>query len=168
LAAASPQLGGYPVKLPLGRVVGFTVLSFGSYMFWWLHTVRRQLDQQIADGRDDATMHTVGFIVPILNWFVVYWLWRDLNYLRARVGLPEFPVAGYLVGSILGLSIVFFPIVANELEQYWDRSTGGRAVYAPVTGIEKILVGVGIAIWSLFVLTFLALIVILIVAGASA
>lgn len=165
---ATPSAGGYPVKLPLGRVIGLSALSFGIYGFWWLHTVRRQLDQQVGAGRDDATMHTLGLFVPVLNWFVVYWLWRDLNALRVRVGLPEFPLVGYLIGSILGLSFVFFPLVSNELEQYWDASTGGRAVDAPLTGGEKIIAGVGVALWALFLLAMVALIVALILVGSAA
>lgn len=167
MAVIEPAAGGYPVKLPLGRVIGFSVLSLGLYGVWWLYTVRGQLDQQLGDGRDDATMHTLGLFVPILNWFVVYWLWRDLNFLRTRVGLPPFELTGYLIGSILGLSFVFFPLVANQLEEYWDRSTSGMAGYAPVTGGEKAVVAAGVAIWALFLLLFIALLVLVVIAGSA-
>jgi len=49
--------------------------------------------------RDEATLHTLGLLVPILNFFIIFWLWRDLNALRERFGLSEFPAVAYLVGS---------------------------------------------------------------------
>jgi hypothetical protein len=77
--------GAYAVRRPLGRVWGFTLLSFGLYGGHWFYVTRRLLDGELALGRDDAALHTVGLVVPVLNFFVVYWLWRDLNALRLRV-----------------------------------------------------------------------------------
>jgi hypothetical protein len=159
--------GAYAVKRPLGRTFGFTVLSLGSYLYYWLYVTRRQLDGEIADGRDDALMHTLGLLVPGLNFFVTYWLWRDLDFLRRRIGLSEFPVVGYLIGSIF-LAPVFYSIVLNRLNEYWDVRTGGLATDAPVTGTEKVIVWIGTAFLALWlVLVLIAVILAIALSAAS-
>ena len=110
--------------------------------------------------------HTVGYLVPVLNIFVVYWLWRDLSELRVRVGLPDFPVAGYTVGAIF-LAPVFFCLVSPLMNEYWDVRLQGWAHEAPVTTIEKVIVGIGIAIWALWLLLFVLLIALAIGSGAQ-
>jgi hypothetical protein len=64
----------YAVKRGLGRCIGFTILSFGAWAFFWLYAHRKLLDAELGQGRDDAVLHTVGFMVPIWNVFILYWL----------------------------------------------------------------------------------------------
>ena len=150
----------YAVKRGLGRCIGFTVLSFGGWLFYWLYTHRKLLDGELGRGRDDAVLHTVGYMVPLWNVFILYWLWRDLDELRRRVGLPGFPVGGYVAGAIF-LAPVFFSLVAARMNEYWDVRLGGWATEAPVTTVEKVLLGLGAAIWALWLLTILLLVVLL-------
>jgi hypothetical protein len=156
----------YAVKRGVGRCIGFSALSFGGWLFYWLYTYRRLLDGELGRGRDDAVLHTVGYLVPILNVFIVYWLWRDLSELRVRVGLRDFPVAGYTVGAIF-LAPVFFSLVSPLMNEYWDVRLQGWAQEAPVTTIEKVIVGIGVAIWALWLLLFLLLIALAIGSAAQ-
>ena len=156
----------YAVKRPVGRTVWFTLASAGGYSYYWFYVTRRQLDGELADGRDDALMHTLGLLVPGLNFFVVWWLWRDLNLLRQRVGLPEFPAGAYLAGSVF-LAPVFYCLVLEKLNEYWDVRTQGLAGEAPVTSTEKLIVGVGIALWVLWLLFMAAIVILVIVVSAS-
>jgi hypothetical protein len=141
----------YAVKRPLGRTFGFTVLSFGGYAYYWFYATRRLLDWEFASGRDQSVLHTLGLLVPVLNFFVTWWLWRDLNLLRTRVGLPEFPAVAYLIGSIF-LAPVFYCLVLNRVNEYWDVRTQGLATEAPVSTAEKVIVGLGAGAWALFLL----------------
>jgi hypothetical protein len=156
----------YAVKRPLGRTFGFTVLSLGGYAYYWFYVTRKQLDGEVADGRDDAVLHTLGLLVPVLNFFVTWWLWRDLNFLRVRVGLTEFPAIAYLIGSIF-LAPVFYSLVLNRVNEYWDVRTQGLATDAPVTAAEKLIVGLGAAVLALVVLVILIAVVLAIALSAS-
>jgi hypothetical protein len=156
----------YAVKRGLGRVWAFTLLSFGIYGLYWFYVTRKQLDGEVGQGRDDATLHTLGLVVPILNYFIIYWLWRDLSALRARIGQTQFPAGGYVVGTIF-LAPVFYSLVLVKLNEYWDARTRGLATDAPVTTGEKVVLGVGAAFWVLWVLVIVAGIIIAIVAGSS-
>jgi hypothetical protein len=161
-AAASGTDRVYGKKFSLGRAWGLSLLSFGFWGFYWFHTTRKQVDSELGGQRDDATLHTLGLLVPVLNFFVIYWLWRDISELRGRAGLERFPEVGYVVGAIF-LAPVFYSIVLSKLNEYWDRRAGGVAPSAPSTGGEKALVAVGALFWVLW----LVIIVLVILAAAA-
>jgi hypothetical protein len=156
----------YAIKRGAGRVIAFSILSFGIYGFYWFHVARKQLDGEMGQGRNDATFHTVLLVVPVLNYFVIYWLWRDLSLLRERVGQAGFPAGGYVVGTIF-LAPVFYSLVLVKLNEYWDARTQGLATDAPITTGEKITVGIGAAIWLLWVAVIVIAIIVAIVSGSS-
>jgi hypothetical protein len=165
LTAAYPA-EAYAVKHGFGRAIGFSVLSFGAWPFYWFYVNRKLLDAEMGQGRDDALLHTLGLLVPVLNVFITYWLWRDLNALRLRVGLPEFPALPYAVGAAF-LAPVFYCIVLQEVHDYWDARLRGFARDAPVTTAEKVIVGIGIGIWVLWVAIIVLVLVVAIIGGSS-
>jgi len=148
----------------MGRAVLFTILSFGIWTFYWFYRNRKLLDGEYGD-RDDSVLHTCGLLVPVLNFVITYWLWRDLNDLRMRHGLAEFSVAGYLVGTILGLGPVFYGLALGHTNEYWDVRTNGAALDAPVTGGERLIVGIGLAFILLWALILALVIVVVSLSG---
>jgi hypothetical protein len=156
----------YAVKYELPRAWGYSLLSFGSWPFYWLYVTRRLLDGETGRGRDDALLHTLGMLVPVLNAFVLYWLYRDLDEVRRRAGLTGLSVGGYVVGGILAAPILY-SIALGKVNEYWDVRTQGLAVEAPITGAEKAIVAVGAAIWVLWTLLLVLGLVLLIVLGDS-
>jgi hypothetical protein len=158
---AGPVVGELAIKRGVGRVIAFSILSFGIYPYYWFYVTRKQLNSELGNT-DDAGLYTAGLLVPILNIIITYWLWRDIDALRRRIGLPELNVILWLVLSMFVpfAAIVFYPMVVNRLNEYWDTRTQGAAITAPVTTGEKIVVGIGIAIWALFLLIIVAIIVV--------
>ena len=163
-AGSGPAFGELAIKRGVGRVIGFSILSFGIYTYYWFYVTRKQLNAELG-STDDAGLYTAGLLVPILNIVITYWLWRDLSMLRERVGLPGFNVVLWIVLSafVPGAALIIYPMIVNRLNEYWDVRTGGAAVTAPVAGGEKVVLGIGLAIWALFAL----IIVIAIVVAAS-
>lgn len=164
-ASPSPPPHGYPIKRSVARVLGFSVLSFGLYTFYWFHVTREELKHELRSD-DNAALQTAGLLVPILNYVITYWLWRDINAARRWLGLPEFSIPLYLVLSILGLAPIFYSLVVTKLNEYWDRRTGGHAVDAPITTAEKVVVVVGALIWVLYVL-LIVLVIFLVVSSET-
>ena len=154
----------YAVKHGLGRAWGYSVLSFGAWTFYWFYVTRRLFDGETARGRDDALLHTLGLYVPVLNIFILYWLFRDLSELRRRVGLAELPVPAYVVGGVF-VAPILYSIALGKVNEYWDVRTGGLATEAPMTTAEKIVVWLGAGIWILWASLVVLGVVLLIVAG---
>lgn len=156
----------YGVKFSHKRAWGLTIATAGVWSGWWLHTARRRLDAELGDGRDDALLHTVLYFVPIANYFVLYWLWRDLDVLRQRVGLKPMRVAGYVLGAI-PLVPVFFGMVLNRYNEYWDARFEGQAVDAPVGTGEKVAIALGLVVSFLCVVLFALLIIAVLLLASS-
>jgi hypothetical protein len=150
-------LNPYAVKYGLGRAWGFSVLSFGGWTGYWLYRQRKLFDGELAQGRDDAVFHSVGLFVPVLNVFVIYWLYRDLDELRRRAGLSGIPLALYVIGAVF-LAPVIYSVALAQVNELWDVRTQGHAVDAPVTTVEKVLIGIGIGLWALYLLVIVVLI----------
>lgn len=156
----------YGVKFSQRRAWGLSIVTWGVWAVWWLHMARRRLDAELGDGRDDALKHTLLYFVPIANLFVIYWLWQDLDALRRRVGLPSMPVVGYVLGAFV-LAPVFFGIVLNHWNEYWDVRFGGQAVDAPVSTGEKVAIAVGLVVFFLYVVLFALLAITLVLVSSS-
>ena len=156
----------YGVKFSQRRAWGFSIITWGVWAVWWLHTTRQRFDAELGDGRDDALKHTLLYFVPIANYFVIYWLWRDMNVLRRRVGLPGFPVAGYVLGAIL-LAPVFFTLALNRHNEYWDARFPGQAVDAPIGTGEKVAIALGIVVFLLYMVLFALLIITFVVVSST-
>jgi hypothetical protein len=158
--ASGPVVGEMAIKRGVGRVIGFTLLSPVIYPYYWFFVTRKQLNSELG-STDDAGLYTAGLLVPILNIIIIYWLWRDIDALRRRVGMPEINVILWLVLSafVPFAAIVFYPMIVNRLNEYWDVRTQGAAITAPVTSGEKIAVAIGAAFWALFVLIIVAIVI---------
>ena len=144
----------YAVKYGLGRAWGFSVVTSGLWTAYWLHRTRKLFDGELGQGRDDAVFHTVGMFVPILNVFVLYWLYRDLDALRRHVGLTGIQVPGYVVGAVFAAPLVY-SIALEKVNEFWDVRTQGLATEAAVTSPEKVLLAVGASLWLLNVVWLL-------------
>jgi hypothetical protein len=156
----------YAVKYSLGRAWGYSVLSFFLWPSYWLYMNRRLLDGETGRGRDDALLHTVGVFVPVLNVFVLYWLYRDLDEVRRRIGLPGLPVVGYVVGGIFAAPILY-SIALGKVNEYWDVRTQGLATEAPTATTEKVVLALGAAVWLLWALSILLVVLLVVVGSAS-
>jgi hypothetical protein len=141
----------YAVKYSLGRAWMYSLLSFAMWPGYWFYVNRRLLDGETGRGRDDALLHTLGLFVPVLNVFILYWLYRDLDELRRRSGLAELPVPVYVVAAVFAAPILY-SIALGKVNEYWDVRTQGLAIEAPMTTAEKIVVALGIGLWALWVL----------------
>ena len=166
-AAAQPPAPpeAYAVKYSLGRAWACSIASFGIWTIWWFYVHRKRLDAELGEGRDDAALHTLGFFVPVLNYFILFWLWRDISRMRVGVGLPEFPAGAYTVGAVF-FAPVLYSFVLVKLNEFWDVRTQGLATDAGFTTGEKVTIGVGVALFALYVLLIIVAIVVAIAAGS--
>lgn len=158
VAAVGPAAGELAIKRSLVRCAVAFVLSFGVYSFYWFFQYRKRMNAELGKN-DDAALHTAGMLVPFLNWYLVYLLWKDISDARVRTGLAEFPVIPYVIGAIF-IYPVFYGLVNASLNEYWDRRTGGQAVDAPWTRGEKLSVIVPLVVFGgLMLLVFLSVLV---------
>lgn len=155
------------VKRSVARVVLLSILTMGLYGLYWFYATRVQMTKELGT-EDNAGWQTVGLIVPILNWFIIYWLWRDIDKAQKKAGLDGFSAGGFLgvviAAQLLGWipflgwalaigAIVVYCLVVSKVNEYWDKQTGNKATEAPLKGGEAVVVIIGVA---LLILTIIA------------
>lgn len=99
------------VKRSALRVIGLSIITNGIYHFYWFYVTRQRLTKMVS-GKDQVGLQTVGLIVPILNAFILYWLFRDISKVRETQKLSTFSAAKYvflpyvlaIVAGVVGFS----------------------------------------------------------------
>ena len=143
------------LKFPLGRAILFSIFSGGLWGLYYFYVVRQQFTREV-NGNDQAGLQTLGLFVPILNLFIIYWLWRDIAKARQQRGMDAFDPTVYLLVAIIGgaftfgiASLVIYFLVFSKTNEYWDRATNGQARDRPIETVEWVLLVVGL-LWFAF------------------
>jgi hypothetical protein len=160
--AQPPAVAGeLAIKRSGWRVTLCSIASLGVYSFYWFYQYRKRMNAEFA-RKDEAALHTAGLMVPFLNYYIVYLLWKDISDARQRVGLSEIPVVAYVVGTFF-VAPLFYLIVNANLNEYWDRRTGGQATDAPFTRGEKLATFLPMVLFG----GFIVLIIVIALAAGS-
>jgi hypothetical protein len=157
--AAVGLVEGWAVKRGIVRVV--LLIFGGTYVFYWFHKTRPLVTAELGTY-DNVTAQTWGLLVPILNWFIIYWLLRDIAEARRRLGMPNDLDAVVMLVIWLFVSPAGIGLSQNQLNEYWDRRSNGYATDAPLTFWEVVA---ALALWIFFIA--LAILIAIIVAIAS-
>jgi hypothetical protein len=147
--AAAP-VEGWAVKRSVVRVVVLLLVSLGFYLFYWFYKTREKITAELGT-QDNVGLQTWGLLVPILNWFILYWLLRDIAEARRRIGLPEDmdPILATVIWLLVGP--VGIGLSQNSLNQYWDTRSNGYATDAKMTAAEIAVAIVPLVLWGLFI-----------------
>jgi hypothetical protein len=156
-AAVAPA-EGWAVKRGIVRVVLF--LFGGTYLFWWFYKTRPKVTAELGTY-DNVTAQTWGLLVPILNYFILYWLLRDIAELRRRFAMPNDIDPVVMLVIWIFVSPAGIGLSQNQLNEYWDLRSNGYATEDPITFIEVL------AAFALWIFFFIVLIVVIIAAAAA-
>lgn len=192
---------GNNVKRSVLRVIGLAIVTSGLYYFYWFFVTKNQLKRETKNDQH-VGWQTVGLVVPILNLFIHYWLYRDINNARATQKQAPFPAVWYVIipvillalaavigiGSIISLvgsfasaindndgataglagagvvgglfallllflgavlEYVFLGLAIKNLNEYWDKRSGGKALAAKFRGGEVAIIVIGVLLMIL-------------------
>jgi hypothetical protein len=149
---------GWAIKRGIVRVV---LLSFGvTYIFYWFHKTRPKVTAELGTY-DNVTAQTWGLIVPVLNYFILYWLLRDIAEARRRLGLRADPESAIMLVIWIFVAPVGIALSQQQLNEYWDYRSGGYATDDPLTFIEVL------AAYAFWIVYFAIIIVVIVIAVAA-
>ena len=158
--AAVAPVEAWAVKRGVVRVV---ILIFGgTYLFWWFYKTRPKVTGELGTY-DNVTAQTWGLLVPILNYFIIYWLLRDIAEMRRRLGMPNDMDAIVMLVIWIFVSPAGIGLSQNQLNEYWDLRSNGYATEDPITVTEVLA---AFALW-IFVLVLTIVIVVIAVVVSS-
>lgn len=140
------------VLRPAGWGIVYAVLSLGLWPYAWLHATLSEIGA--ATGRDlKATERTWLFLVPIVQFVVLYRVWEEIDAFVREHGDPGFSPGLYLALTFVPFGMLFtFPDVQMKLNAAWRARLGDDAERAPLGTFGGITLGLGVALVALMVL----------------
>ena len=173
-AYAPPPMGPLPPPVPMpdnrvirgvGRCIALLILSWGFWGFAWVYHTTKEVSPRVNRPTSPAGRAWM-YAVPILNLFVIYWCWRDIEEYTKRSRAQSFDLLLWFLLSIL-ISVVTlysYPMVQSRLNDAHRSATNGTAQDAPMEAIDWIMIAVG---WAFFLLWMAFIVVIVLVAASS-
>ena len=173
-AYGRPPIGSWPPPVPMpdnrvirsvGRCVALLILSWGFWGFAWVYHTTKEVSPRVNRPTSPAARAWM-YAVPILNLFVLYWCWRDIEEYTKRARAQSFDLLLWFLLSILVGFVAFYsyPMVQSRLNDAHRSATNGVAGDAPMEAIDWIMIAVG---WAFFLLWIGLIIVIVLVAASS-
>ncbi len=132
----------FAVKRGVARVLLLTIVTNGLYFFYWFYVTRERVTAEVK-GTDNVGLQTAGLLVPILNAFILYWLYRDINKARASQKLAPFPaglyvILPYVLGALALVIMIpsFLSILGGAFSLANDSTdTGGALLGLGLVGV---------------------------------
>jgi hypothetical protein len=172
--AYAPPMGPLPPPVPMpdnrvirsvGRCIALLILSWGFWGFAWVYHTTKDVSPRVNRPTSPAARAWM-YAVPILNLFVLYWCWRDIEEYTKRSRAQSFDLLLWFLLSILVgfVALYSYPMVQSRLNDAHRAATNGTAENAPMKSIDWIMIAVG---WAFMLLWIVFIVLIALVASTS-
>ena len=153
-ASADVALGGggqqFATRRSVGKCILLLIVSAGLWGLAWVYHTGKEVAQQ-GLGNSDANpgWRAVGFLIPIVNYFILYFSWRDIEKFCKKVGSKDFPLVLYFILTIIIPFVAIFTYISvqGKMNDAFDAASGGQAAEAPMETIDWATVAIGILLW---------------------
>jgi hypothetical protein len=161
-ASASPEaaFGSAPGAGPkvirsVGSCFGWLLLSFGLWSYAWIYDNLTEIGN--ARGKDtQAALKTVLYLIPIVNIWVLYEVWKEIDEFAKSTGDEGYNVILYVILGFIPIVNIFILIsVQNKINETWGRATNGAAQKADLGTLGLVTVIVGVLFWVLYIGIFI-------------
>lgn len=144
--------GGPQVIRSVGSCFGWLLLSFGLWGFAWIYNNLTEIGTAMRKDTN-ATLKTVLFLIPIVNLFVLYFVWKDVEEFVEGTGEQGFSVILYTLLTIfIPFAAIFtYVSVQNKLNAAWMRATSGAAQKAELGTFGLVTVIIGVLFWIMYI-----------------
>ena len=142
---APTTIGGNPAVIrSVGKCILLTLVSFGLWAFAWVYHTADEVSPA-AGEQASPPLRMVGFLIPLVNIFVIFLSWRDIDNFLKKHGAQDFHVIVFLLLTIFipFAGIFTYIIVQGRLNKGWEVATGGGATDAPMQPIDWVFVLAG-------------------------
>jgi hypothetical protein len=129
----------------VGRCFLLLLVSFGLWSIAWIYHTTKDVSPKVTD-KSSPGLRAFGWIIPIVNYVVLYLTWRDVEHFTKKAGTKDFALALYFILTILIPFVAIFTYwsVQNKMNAAWEAETGGTAVHAPMEAIDWVTVVLGL------------------------
>jgi hypothetical protein len=151
---APAAVGGSPAVIrSVGKCILLLIVSFGLWAFAWIYHTADEVSPA-AGEQASPPLRMVGFLIPLVNIFVLFLSWRDIDNFLKKYGARDFHVVLFLLLTIfIPFAAIFtYIIVQGRLNKGWEVATGGQATEAPMQPIDWIFLLAGWVVLGLAII----------------
>ncbi len=142
---APAAVAGSPAVIrSVGKCILLTLVSFGLWSFAWIYHTAKEVSPAAGEESSPA-LRTFGWVIPIVNYFVLWLSWRDVENFLKKNDSRDFPLVVYFILTILIPFVAIFTYISvqGRLNDGWRKATGGQATDAPLEGIDWVFILLG-------------------------
>jgi hypothetical protein len=160
-----PQAGNPAVIRSVGRCIALLFFSGGLWSFAWVYHTTKEVTPRVRQSSTSPGARAALYLIPIYNLVLLYQMWDEIADYCRRARAQDFNVVLFFVLSLLVPFAALFtmPIVQSRMNDAHRAATNGAATNAPMETIDWVFVGIGIALFVLYIL----LVIIIIAAAAT-
>lgn len=151
------QIHDTAVIRSVGRCILLLIASFGLWGFAWMYHTTKEVSSKVVSPPPSAGLRTFLYVVPIAQYVVWAYSWRDIENYCKRTGSKDFPMVLFFVLTLLlGIPGLYtFPAVQSRMNDAHRAATNGQATDAKMQTIDWVFVGIGLVFWAFWVLIIL-------------
>ncbi|MDA0183148.1 DUF4234 domain-containing protein [Solirubrobacter phytolaccae] len=138
----------------VGKCILLLIASGGLWSFAWMYHTTKEVSSRVNQPPPSPGLRTVLMIIPIVNYVMLFLAWQDIDKYAQRARSQSFSVVLYFVLTIIipFVALFTYPSVQSRLNDAHRAATNGQATDAPLDTLDKVLVGIGLFFWALYIL----------------
>jgi hypothetical protein len=141
-----------PVLRSVGHCALWTIVSAGFWPIAWVRDTLRDIGDEVGEDTSPGLWAFLS-IFPLVNLVATFYIWRHIDGFLRQSGRDGLNLGLYfglfvVLYFFFGLGVVvLFVLVQNRLNDAWIARKGGAAIAAPLSGLGKVLVALGMLAW---------------------
>jgi len=164
------QEDAYSFYQPVWQFVVLSILTLGIYDIYWYYKNWKHL-KAIQFSNFSPVLRTIGLLIPIVNFFIIYKAHKDYRYLIIEKGINRDIYPGLIVLVIaISFALTRLPdpywllcfiatiplaIVQDILNELWDTVQVGKPRRTAWRGRQIFLIVVGTILWTFTIIGML-------------
>jgi hypothetical protein len=155
---SSPPNQNPAVIRSVGKCILLLFFSFGLWGFAWMYHTAKEVSAHVRQPPPSPGVRALLYIIPIVNYVFLFFTWQEISDYCKRAGAQDFNVVLFFVLTILVPFAAFFtlPIIQTRMNDAHRAATNGAATDARMETIDWVFVGIGIAVFALYLLIIIA------------
>jgi hypothetical protein len=138
----------------VGKCILLLIVSGGLWSFAWMYHTTKEVSSRVNQPPPSPGLRTVLMILPVVNYVMLFLAWQDIDKYAKQARAKDFPLILFFVLTLIipFVALYTYPTVQSRMNDAHRAATGGQATDAPLDTLDKVLVGIGLAFWLLWVL----------------
>ena len=132
-------------------VLTLSILTFGYYQIYWYYQVSNQVKKEV-NKKYNPTLRALLLIIPLVSWFIVYYLAGDISDLQKKAKIKGIISPGFILVIAIFTKGLFYPAILQNAFNNYVTHQREDAVFSKMTWVEWLILIFAILFWGLVII----------------